>query len=143
MPNVTAHIAAVGDIDGITEIFIEENSGIPTDASIILRDPTKIGNLRSVKACDIRELIKERVDLIKLDIEGAEYDCIEVWDLNPEIIRCLVVEFHDYQRGTSRINRSLCKLNDPGYSLLDKQKRGIDLPLIPQNDSELIWAIAP
>ena len=90
---------------------------------------------------DIRNLTSGPIDLLKLDIEGAEYSCLEALAPDPRQIRCLAVEFHDYERGTERINDALKKLLANGYRLLDAHRQEIELPYVPKHDAELVWAV--
>lgn len=141
LPNASAHCFAVGAEDGEGELFVENIGGAPTDASIVSRDPRKRGTSVPVEIRDIRHLANETIDLLKLDIEGAEYDCLEALAPDPANIRCLVVEFHDYQRGIEKINKSLNMLQAAGYRLLDGRGQSIELPFTPQLDAETIWAV--
>ncbi len=140
--NAAAHSVAVGAEAGQGELFIEDIVGVPTDASIVSHDSRKVGKMVSVEIRDIRHVVNEPIGLIKLDIEGAEFACLEALAPDPAKIHCLVIEFHDYRRGTEKINESLSMLQESGYRLLDGQGKSVDLPFTPQYDAETIWAVA-
>lgn len=142
LPNASAHSVAVGAGESRGELFVEDFVGVPTDASIVSRDPGKVGTLVSVEIRNIRHLIRGPTDIVKIDIEGAEYTCLEALAPDPTNIHCLVVEFHDYMRGKEKINKSLSMLRRSGYRLLDGHGRSIELPFAPQHDAETIWAVA-
>lgn len=73
----------------------------------------------------------DRIDLLKLDIEGAEFDVID------DILHCdvrihqLVVEFHykhkEFEgRGVELLSRTISLLNDKGYRIFSVSPGGIE-----------------
>jgi FkbM family methyltransferase len=91
--------AAVSDADGVVQLRVNG----PTDAFDIPAAPIQRGNddrsLEEVEARTLHSILKdvglERVDLMKMDIEGSEYAVLES---SPDAIaRCdrVVMEWHD------------------------------------------------
>lgn len=79
----------------------------------------------------MKELGHERIDLLKMDIEGAEYDVLD--DLLRENLRPrqILVEFHHGMHGipVSRTERALRSLRDAGYRIFDAQPSGHEFSL--------------
>ena len=63
-----------------------------------------------------REFGHDRVDLVKLDIEGAEYPVIEALDLGSLGVRVLCVEFHTH-KGLRRMMRAVRSVLRQGYEI--------------------------
>lgn len=65
------------------------------------------------------ELGHTHIDILKMDIEGAEYDVIEnILNTNIPITQILI-EFHDrfVENGKARTQQAIKKLNDRGYEI--------------------------
>lgn len=80
----------------------------------------------------MRELGHERLDLLKMDIEGAEYDVVD--DLLASELRPpqLMLEFHHgmYGISLSRTEATLDKLRAAGYRIFDAQPTGREFSLL-------------
>ena len=63
-----------------------------------------------------RELGHERVELVKLDVEGAEYPVLEALDLGSLGVRVLCVEFHTH-KGLRRMLRAVRSVLRQGYEV--------------------------
>lgn len=61
----------------------------------------------------------DRVDLLKIDIEGAEYEVIEEITRNGPLPRQLLVEYHHrfFDRGVDKTNQSIKMLMSVGYQV--------------------------
>jgi hypothetical protein len=72
-------------------------------------------------ATAMRRLGHEHVDLLKLDIEGAEYDVIDDVLRDRLAIRQILVEFHDRFEGIEAVRtaRTVESLLDNGYVLFN------------------------
>ena len=80
----------------------------------------------------MRELGHERIDVLKMDIEGAEYAVIDdlcASDVRP---RQLLLEFHHQLPGIelAKSEAALDRLNAAGYRIFDMQPTGRELSLI-------------
>ena len=76
----------------------------------------------------MRELGHERLDLLKLDVEGAEYEVLSTLIEDDVDVRILCVEFdeayHPLDGGfLDRIARAVRELHDAGYALLAVERR--------------------
>lgn len=79
----------------------------------------------------MRELGHERLDLLKLDIEGGEYAVIDALVAGPVLPTQLLLEFHHQLRGisVSRTERALAALHGLGYRIFDRQPGGHEFSL--------------
>jgi FkbM family methyltransferase len=66
-----------------------------------------------------RELGHTKIDVLKMDIEGAEYDLLDSILQSPLRIDQILIEFHDrfFPDGTDRTRRALERLRKEGYQL--------------------------
>jgi FkbM family methyltransferase len=70
-----------------------------------------------VPSVDARELLREPVDLMKLDVEGHEYELLELPLFEPGHIHNMVIEFHDVERRREQFVRLIGKLVERGYHI--------------------------
>jgi FkbM family methyltransferase len=79
----------------------------------------------------MRELGHERVDLLKMDVEGAEYDVLEDLLQSQQRPRQILVEFHHGMHGipVARTERALRALRSAGYRIFDAQPSGREFSL--------------
>lgn len=77
---------------------------------------------------DLRDLMRQRgnnkVDLLKMDIEGFEYGVIDSIIQNKLDIRQICVEYHHFMKGIALLKtlRSILKLKSAGYRLIYKTR---------------------
>lgn len=98
------------------------------DVSHSIQNLQNTNNYFLGEVCKLSTILKTnnhiKIDLLKLDIEGSEYDVIDEI-INENIkISCLCIEFHaennNYnKKSISKINDYLNKLISLGYSLID------------------------
>jgi FkbM family methyltransferase len=88
----------------------------------------------------MRELGHDRVDLLKLDIEGAEYEVIEALELSATRPRQILVEFHHRfpGAGIAKTKAALSALRRTGYRLFAASRSGEEygFVLLAQADGE-------
>jgi FkbM family methyltransferase len=136
---------AVSDFDGYVKFSInEENS----EASTIVSDSTPISEtvipVPSVTLSTFfQEAEVEQVDLLKIDVEGAELDIIETTE--PDIFRrCtqIAVEFHRflYPSHTSRIERAVARMSGLGFRYIDFSNERSDVLFINSNKIDMSGA---
>ena len=80
----------------------------------------------------MKELGHERIDLLKLDIEGAEYGVIEDMQSSGILPKQLLVEFHHRfeEVGTKKTEEALARLKSMGYSLVHVTDTGEEYTLV-------------
>ena len=68
----------------------------------------------------MQELNHEKIDLIKMDIEGSEFDVVEDMCLSGIQFCQLCVEVHDrfFKDGYKRLKKMIKMLNEMGYEIV-------------------------
>jgi FkbM family methyltransferase len=134
--------AAVGGADGSQDLFFAEDSTL--GSSISHRPDTTTAACR-VRVVRLSHSITEPVDLLKLDIEGAEQDVLEELSMRGALarIRRLIVEYHHRLRSpASELSRFLTILESHGFTYkLLSSARGHHFDELWQ--SIMIYAIRP
>lgn len=79
-----------------------------------------------------RELGCERIDVLKLDIEGGEYDVLDDLLSHGPLPAQLLVEFHHGQHGLplERTLAAIAALRGRGYRLLHVSRRGLEFTFV-------------
>jgi FkbM family methyltransferase len=102
----------------------------------MLREPPKqscTGQIRRLESL-LRERGHDRLTLLKIDIEGSEYDVIDELVSLSDRIDQLLVEFHHRMPGTRdavQLTRdALQRLRSAGFRVFDVSPRGIEIGLI-------------
>ena len=72
--------------------------------------------LEHVEAISLKDIIQMPVDLLKLDIEGAEYDVICSSDDILSLVRRVVIEYHLYDGQVSQLPEILASLRDQAFN---------------------------
>jgi FkbM family methyltransferase len=111
-------ISALGT--GQAEFFLPAN---PRAISGSLVKHKEVDATRSVKVMMktfndiIRELGHSHIDVLKMDIEGAEYEVIDTILASPVTIDQILVEFHDrdFEQDEPRSIEAIRKLSEKGY----------------------------
>ena len=75
----------------------------------------KVKRLSSI----MQDLGHTHIDLLKMDIEGAEYPVIEDLIRENISVRILCIEFHPYTKDPAAWFKSVTQLNNAGYRLLN------------------------
>ena len=106
----------IGAFDGEIEMTLPETHGTSFSVARTEGDgrPIKvpIKKLESI----MRELGHEKIDVLKMDVEGAEYDVIEGFDPKVTPAEQILVEFHDRLVGDNQASHNaIKKLEALGY----------------------------
>jgi FkbM family methyltransferase len=111
---VTTYRAAVSDADGLVHLRV----GGPTDAFDVMAAPSEHvsgdGSMEEVPARTLSsilgELGTERLDLLKMDVEGSEYAVLE--SSADAIAKCdhVLMEWHDDPRGRRNVEWLIARL---------------------------------
>ncbi len=80
----------------------------------------------------MRELGHERIDILKMDIEGAEYAVLEDILRSPPPIGQILVEFHHRMPGHSldQTRAAIERLRERGYRVFDVSPRGTEYAFV-------------
>jgi FkbM family methyltransferase len=74
------------------------------------------GQSRDVRAVRLREWLTEPVDLLKLDIEGAEGDVLDDSADRLGAVSCIHLEVHDFDPRRRLLPRCLLRLEEAGFT---------------------------
>lgn len=122
------HALGMGSYDGTADFFLPANpehvsgSVVQRSGGGLERVPVQLRTLATV----MRQLGHRHVDMLKLDIEGAEYDVIDeicstdaTGDGVP--VSQILVEFHQrfFVDGPQRTRHAIDRLNQRGFSVFD------------------------
>jgi FkbM family methyltransferase len=128
---------AIADYNGIAKFFPHGNpdfvahSLIPRNATASQAVEVQVRTLPTV----MLELGHDHIDLLKMDIEGAEYPVIENLVRERIDVRQLLVEFHHHDRHTDgmsaeRTKEAVQKLNRAGFKIFHVTPRGEEYSFI-------------
>ena len=125
------HPIGLADTDGIRVFNPPEQAGwcsysmlpesvrpVPQDAEEPIRCP--VATLPTI----MRKLGHNRIDVLKLDIEGAEYEVVEALVHSGIEVGQLLVEFHHRYVGLSRTATAIRKLNQIGFGIFHISETG-------------------
>ena len=112
--NVELITNAVSKGDGEIEIFIDpENSLV---SSVFSNHTANLVNSKTIKTIGLNDLVKTKTNLVKMDVEGAEFDIFEGTSIDTlKKIDFILMEFHDNFGGILRDN-ILSKLEESGFT---------------------------
>ncbi len=94
-PRFSAHHAAIASADGPLRMQVTHDLGSRSVSSARLYESTEFVELpgRSLESL-MSELGDGRIDLLKLDVEGAEYDLLEQLDLRALGVKVFATQLH-------------------------------------------------
>ncbi len=78
-------------------------------------------NVKSIEAIRLKEYLNEPVDLLKLDIEGAEYEVIKDCKDNLTRIKNLFIEYHGKFEENGELNEIFRILHEAGFAYYIKE----------------------
>jgi FkbM family methyltransferase len=120
---------------GEADFYLPQNEN-HVSASMISKQSNDFIRVKVKKLGDImKELNHTSIDLLKIDIEGAEYDVVDdIIDSGIEI-RQLLIEFHHrfQEYGIKKTRSSIKKLHDAGFALFYVSPIGEEFSFIKLN----------
>ena len=128
------HELGVGTHDGMAEFFSPLDAANPNWSMV-----TRAAEAGAVVQCPIRRLCSiarmlghSRIDILKLDIEGAEYGVIADWLKEGPEVHQLLVEFHHRkpQVGNQKTRDAVALLNSNGYKIFYVSSTGPELSFL-------------
>lgn len=133
-PQFTLHEIGLGAKDGELSFNPPEN---PEHISHTLLDrPKTSGNSIKVPIRKLSTVMEElghtRLDVLKLDIEGSEYEVLDELLARGTDVGQLLIEFHHQFKSipVSRTRDAITKLNGAGYSVFNVSPSGREVSLI-------------
>ena len=113
------------DRAGITDVKVEHAAAWITDSTVTFdnqgqdKGAVRPGQGIEVRSVDLAAGLPESVDLLKLDVEGAEYPIIDRLHLSGALrrVRNLVAEFHVRRGDTDAALKALAQLRESGMQV--------------------------
>ena len=133
------HPWGLAERDGVASFTPPANSAHVSHTLLERPDHARIADARQPIELPIRrlstlmaELGHTRLDVLKMDIEGAEYQVIDALVAGAIRPRQILLEFHHQLPGIelARSERAIDQLNAAGYRIFDIQPTGRELSLI-------------
>jgi hypothetical protein len=80
----------------------------------------------------MRQLGHERIDVLKLDIEGGEYAALEDLLAGEIVVPQILVEFHHHFPGigVARTEQAIRALRKAGYRIFHRSPRGLEFSFL-------------
>lgn len=121
------HPVGLAKYDGVARFVLPRHHGVSFTA-LPYEDHKATTECKVARLSTLRQLVgDDRVDLIKVDIEGGEYEVID--DLASSGIPQLLLEFHHRLAGRGGVGRTTAAirtLRRAGYRLVHRSKRGLE-----------------
>lgn len=122
-PEFHFHAAAAAGSDGKLTLYprVRSNGSLSTTMFTMTPEPRNAHLGQDVPALTVSSMAEKnghpRIDLLKMDIEGAEYEVLDDLVANGPLPPQLLVEFHHRHKGIGRekTERSLEQLRQKGY----------------------------
>jgi FkbM family methyltransferase len=117
--------AALSTATGSSPFHITTDNRVNVTGGIENREPADRAVTRlTVSRVDACQLLSDTVDLLKLDVEGHEFELLPLPVFAPHHVRNLVVEFHDVERRADQFRALMHVLRDErGYRITNSQGR--------------------
>lgn len=113
----------IADFDGTASFALPEGHNV----SYVMSESGDTGTVKRLTTI-MQELGHDHIDVLKIDIEGAEYSVLEDIAASNLSIGQILVEFHHrYSSATLEQTRSaIALLESQGYALFDVSARGLE-----------------
>ena len=128
----------ISNKSGVFDFYLPKNRDYVSGSLVDHKDVDKINKVR-VCMKSINDIMKElghtHIDVLKMDIEGSEYDIIEDI-INTKIsITQILIEFHErfYYDGKQLTKRSVHQLNQNGYEIFAVSDSFEEISFIDKN----------
>jgi len=112
----------LGNKSGIVDFFLPKNPN-HVSGSIVIQNNVDIMERVTVQMKSLQDIVSQlghkQIDILKIDIEGAEYDVIEDILKTDVLITQILIEFHDrlFEDGKSKTQKSISDLKDSGFEI--------------------------
>ena len=137
-PRFTFHDVGISDKSGFCDFYFPKNPD-NVSGSIVVQDNIDVGEKTTVKMRSIKDIMTElahtHIDILKMDIEGAEYSVIDnILDSDISIDQILI-EFHDrfVENGKARTQQAIKLLNNKGFEIFAISDSCYEISFINKN----------
>ncbi|TRX51650.1 FkbM family methyltransferase [Fulvivirga sp. M361] len=120
--NFHLHEYGIASETGLASFYLPQNKN-HISGSIVYNNNVSPNDFISVDMKAFKDIATElnhdKVDLVKIDIEGAEYDVLDNILQSSIVINQLVIEFHErfFKDGKDKTIKSINTLNKKGYEV--------------------------
>jgi FkbM family methyltransferase len=134
-PSFSFHDMGIAAHDGALVLFPPENEA-HMSFSVIDRTTAKRNAGVEVAVARLSTLMRnlghERIDILKMDVEGAEYDVLRTLEEDSIYPAQVLVEFHHrfFPDGIERTRSAIKRLNDMRYRLVAVSSSGEELTFL-------------
>lgn len=140
-PNFHFHSYGISTIDGIEKFYLPANPNY-VSGSIVTNNNINTTNSINVPMRRIKTIMQDlghkKIDILKMDIEGAEYDVIEDILSSEIAIDQMVIEFHHrmLENGVQRTRKIIELLRKSGYYLFAYSFSKEELSFIKKDETK-------
>jgi FkbM family methyltransferase len=127
------HEIGLAAFDGQTKFYLPEDSGHISATLLDVNSQRKYFTAEVKRLSSIISLLShDHIDLLKMDIEGSEYDVIEDIIKSKIKINQLIVEFHHrfLNVGIDKSKNTIKMLKDAGYAVFNVSSSGEEVSFI-------------
>jgi FkbM family methyltransferase len=120
--NFTFFDWGISDKSGLVDFYLPKNPE-HVSGSVLIQDNININEKITVKMKSINDVMNklghQHIDVLKMDIEGAEYQVIESVLNSSVSVDQILIEFHDrfIENEKSKSRQAIEKLNKNGYEI--------------------------
>jgi FkbM family methyltransferase len=120
-PSIAIEPVAISAVSGRARMWVDNSSGSKLNASITGRDIEAMSgfDIIEVEARTADAVFPRHVDLLKMDIEGAEYNVLRSESIHPGRVGAIVLEAHDLDKRRGEFEDLRRLLIDRGYHSVD------------------------
>lgn len=132
--NFIFHPFGLAGKSGKLDLYLPENENHVSGS--LLSDMLSSHSKTTVDVYDLPSVMKslghQRIDILKMDIEGSEYEVIQNIIENQLDIKQILVEFHHRFKniGIKKTKSAICVLNEAGYRIFDISPSGEEFSFI-------------
>lgn len=127
LTNVTAYKKAVWDSETILKFYTDHGMGGSVTNVYAKQKPVEIETLR------LANFINKKVDMLKMDIEGAEYTVLEDCASLLSNVENIFVEYHSFINKEQQLDQLLLLLKEQGFRYHLKESYSRKRPFIDTN----------
>jgi FkbM family methyltransferase len=128
------HPIGIGASDRVAAFFPPENPGHVSHSILERGSAASAIQVKLQRLATIAEKLGHReIEILKMDIEGAEYEVVDDLVKTPEVrIRQILVEFHHFFPGIAveATDTAIRQLDAAGYRVFNVSKRGYEYSFI-------------
>ena len=128
----------ISDKNGVLDFYLPKNTE-HVSGSLVAQGNKDISNNVSVQAKTLHAIMMElghkHIDVLKMDIEGSEYDVIDNILLSNISITQILIEFHErfYDKGILKTRNTVSQLRKNGYEIFATSKSLKEVSFVKTN----------